>query len=346
MAAEELYREQPKRPDVSHTVFREYGDVDGFHLALVRKRALMEAGDPAHEEIQLGLRLAGGGLLGALTAGYLKQLYREGYGPCITRIDGWSTGAAAGYIALGATHPEATEAYHQDVAPNKLVDGNPLAFACRRVVRIDGLSSMYARYVDDDRVRRSNTQLYVGVTDRNGDAQLVHLQVQDDMRSLVLASGAPPGISTHHLVSAAINGTKSGFYDGGIAQPDPYPHPEEDRTRITHTLVLKPTIEGGHIGRLPLEFLALDPRYRGDPAVRASIRSLDERKQDSQRRFLAYVQGEGNVGVIAPAFLPPGASEFAAKPHVLRAIQMDMESNAAEHFRQARVAYQARQLSA
>ena len=190
-----------------------------FAERLRRKRALLEAGDPAHEEIRPVLFISGGAERVVYGAGVCIGLHRLRHSNSFDGAFGVSGGAAAiAYFFTGAERARAgaTILFEECLSDRFVKQRFPLP-----LLDIDYLESILRqgdKRLDTAAVLRHRTQFFVGVTRwENGESVLLDAKVaQPDMIAAIKASLALTPVYQHPVV---VNGER--YTDGGMSEALP-----------------------------------------------------------------------------------------------------------------------------
>lgn len=180
---------------------------------LLRKKALLMAGDPAHEQIKTALIIDGGGMRGVFAGGVCTGLEEAGMRDVFDCVVGVSSGTAACAYFLAGQSRMGTSIYYEELASRRFI--NPVRLI--KVLDIDFLDPAFrkAKPLDQAAVRRSRSSFFIGVTEAN-TGKGVFLDMKDpsldiDIITAIRASSALPLVYNRKI---AINGVE--YCDGAI----------------------------------------------------------------------------------------------------------------------------------
>ncbi len=191
-------------------------------IALVRrlrlKRALLEAGDPRHEEIRMLLLISGGGMCGVYGAGVCLALHQLGLGDCFDTVLGISTGAPIGaYFLAGKEQAKlGTTIYYEECLSDFIRFSFPLP-----TLQIDMLAEVFGigrKRLDLDALCRARSEFFVGVTQWN-DGKNVLIDAKRAQPDPIAAITASLALTFAYPAPIIVNGEK--YTDGGMSLPLP-----------------------------------------------------------------------------------------------------------------------------
>lgn len=218
-------------------------------INLWMKKWLLDAGDPRHEQKRLALMILSGGQAGAWGAGRLRVLEEFGFAHVFDIIGGVSVGALLAAYLLSGQLREASHLFFLICKKEGAIYLNPLGLC----VNVRGLIEDHIRpHMDLEKVRRSRTKFFVGVTDvtnpRKPTARILDAKNPDE------------GHDTPEYIQASMTvmpfespvRLRDRFYCDGIASnPFPIDLLKGVGTSPTHVLVITNGPEGDWWG-IPL----------------------------------------------------------------------------------------------
>ncbi len=189
---------------------------------LLRKKKLLEAGDPEHAKYKTALIVEGGFMLGVYGAGVVMGLEKAGLTDAFDYIIGTSAGAGAGAYFLSGQSALGTSIFYEDLTDRRFIN----YFRPKKVVDLTYLESLMrtTKKLDTDKVRSSRSTLLIPVTNANtGKGEILSSKdLSIDIVDAIVASCCLPELAGR---SIALN--RKHYYDGTIG----FPYPIEYATR-------------------------------------------------------------------------------------------------------------------
>lgn len=180
---------------------------------LIRKRDLLQQGDPRHTEIRPLLLILGGGMRGVSGAGTALGFILAGYGEVFDTVVGISTGAAIGAYFLGGTDVArlGISMYYNELAKNFI------SYTRRPIADVDFAEAVFRRTLDISAIQTARSDFYVGATGaHSGIFTFINAKTAyPDVVSSIKASVAIPGL---YGQSVLVNGVE--YIDGSFS---PFP---------------------------------------------------------------------------------------------------------------------------
>jgi len=190
-----------------------------FAERLRRKRALLEAGDPAHEEIRTLLFMTGGGMRGVYGAGACLGLHHLGFADCFDYLFGVSVGIITGaYFVAGKKGARRGATIFFEECRTGFIDGSLFS----PTLNIDYLEAVLRdgpKKLDLATLTAHRSTLLASVTEwRTGKNTLVDVKrAEPDPIAAIKASLA---LTFAYKTPVVVNGEE--YTDGGISNPFPF----------------------------------------------------------------------------------------------------------------------------
>lgn len=181
---------------------------------LWKKKSLLESGDPRHKTIRPLLLILGGGNLGVYSAAACYAFHLLGLGSVFDTVVGISTGAWVGgyYLASKEQIKIGTSTYYEEFATSEYISIKKIPYLMNASL-IEKTTSAGCKKLDVEAVRKSRSQLLVGVTDTRGEGCFLDAKsASPSFLSAMYASSATP-LAYH--TPREVNG--NAYFDGGIA---------------------------------------------------------------------------------------------------------------------------------
>ncbi len=190
-----------------------------FAARLFQKRALLDAGDPAHEKIRTLAIISGGGMRGVCGAGVWLGLYHLGLAHCFDWIIGISTGAAiCGYGLTGKEHARAGATIYYEEGRTGFVD-HSWPFPKVHIDYLENVLRAGKKRLAVGELLAHRTEFFVCVTHwETGEGVLI-----DAKRAYpdpVMAIKASLALTFAYRFPVTVNGEN--FTDGGMSLPLPW----------------------------------------------------------------------------------------------------------------------------
>jgi predicted patatin/cPLA2 family phospholipase len=260
---------------------------------LFRKKELLEQGNPEHESIRSALLVMGGGMRGVYGAGVVTGLEKAGFHDVFDVAAGVSAGAADIAYFLAGQAEYGTPIYYENLTNKEFIN---LA-RVNKIMDIDYIDHIIrsVKPLDQDRMRRSRTAFYVGVTNaRTGRGEMINAKEEGvDVIALLRASCALPVL---YNKSVTVNGEE--YCDGAIGHGIPLDF-VLDRGCTDILLVFNSPVRLMNEKRSKLEhplFRVLLRKFTPE------FRTATVMRNELYNRSLEALRGNSNVniGIIAP----------------------------------------------
>ncbi len=180
---------------------------------LWRKAELLKARNVRHEAIRPLLLILPGGNLGVDSAAACYALHRLGLGDVFDIVVGMSTGAWVGAYHLAGEEQIKIGAsiYYEEFATPEYINFWKFPYVMNPGI-IEGVTSIGRKKLNIEAVKKSRSQLHVGVTDMNGVGHFLDVKNVSNPWSALYASSAIP---VGYREPKDVDGKK--YLDGGIA---------------------------------------------------------------------------------------------------------------------------------
>ena len=184
------------------------GQTDELISNIQRKRELMVAGDPAHQEIRTALIIGGGAMRGVFSGGVVTGLEDLGLTEVFDDVIGISVGASTDAYFLAGQARTGTRLFSEELTSKEFIDFGRF----KNILSVDYLRTIFTtgnKVLDLAAVRENRSRFHIGVTDIKS-ARSKYIEVDqaedDDIIKLIQASSAVPRLSPPVVMDGVVYG--------------------------------------------------------------------------------------------------------------------------------------------
>jgi predicted patatin/cPLA2 family phospholipase len=176
-----------------------------------RKQELLEAGDPAHENIRTALVIGGGTMRGVFSGGVVIGLEELGLTEVFDDVIGVSVGASTSAYFLARQAALGTTLFFEELTGKDFIDKTRLIPPRSGALNIDYLRDIFTgkKALDQAVIHANRSRFYIGVTDIN-NVQPRYIEVahdeDQDLIKLIQASSAVPGVTQPVVIDGVTYG--------------------------------------------------------------------------------------------------------------------------------------------
>lgn len=176
-----------------------------------RKHELLEAGDPAHNDIKTALIIGAGAMRGVYSGGVVTGLEELGLTEVFDDVIGVSVGASTAAYFLAGQAALGTTLFFEELTSKDFVDKTRF----KNILDVGYLEDIFTgeKALDQEAIRSNRSRFYIGVTNidtaKPEYIEVSHSEEEKDIIKLIQASSAVPGLT----LPIRINGT---LYGDGI----------------------------------------------------------------------------------------------------------------------------------
>lgn len=174
---------------------------------LQQKKALLEAGDPSHEDIRTALIIGAGAMRGVYSGGVVIGLEELGMTEVFDDVIGISAGAATAAYFLSGQAELGTTIYYEELASKEFIDVKRR----KNVLNVGYLEEVFteSKPLDQEAIRNNRSRFHIGVTNVD-TAQPEYIEVAHDPNSdiikLIQASSSVPGLTLPIRIEGTLYG--------------------------------------------------------------------------------------------------------------------------------------------